>query len=196
MRRLPSVLALVLGTALPFLPPLSATTIQHFSPAELISGADLIVEGECLDTKPVWIQGTLVTSATFQVSARLKGNPPSQISIVLPGGIDLNRTIPVQVTFAGIPMLAPEEEMLLFLVPYSPIAGSYTILGMAQGKYSITEDVLSGLLARSNSTGMSLATSGAGKAPGSIHEVTLEQLRRQIATLLAEEEPSAASLSN
>ncbi len=176
---------------------LLATTVQHFSTAELTLGAQVIVEGECLDSQPIWIGGTLVTAVRFQVSARLKGDPPNLISVVLPGGIDLDREVPVQVTYPGIPTMSPRQEMLLFLVPYTAMADSYTVLGMAQGKYSISPDSLGSKQAQSDATGLTLATTA---ARGSVHELKLELLRRQIAELLAGDTtaspPAAAPLSN
>ncbi len=185
-RTLPSLVCLLAIVVL--LPgQLFATTVQHFSTAQLTLGADTIVEGECLDTQPLWINGTLVTSVTFQVSARLKGNPPDLISVVLPGGLDLNREVPVQVTFPGIPTMSPTQKMLLFLVPYTAQAGSYTILGMAQGKYSISSSTLASKRARSDSTGLTLAATA---ARGRVHELKLELLRQQIADLLAAAPPA------
>ena len=193
-RPLPS-LACLLAVAVLLPAQLLATTVQHFSTAELTLGADTIVEGECLSSQPLWINGTLVTSVQFQVSARLKGNPPSLISVVLPGGLDLSREVPVQVTFPGIPTMSPTQEMLLFLVPYTAIAGSYTILGMAQGKYSISTDTVTGTQARSDSSGATLATAAA-EAQGRVHELKLDLLRQQIADLLTAAPPADSHRSD
>jgi len=117
--------------------PVNSST--EVSPVELIGPADLIATGRCTNLESIWINDgrNLVTLATIEVSDVLKGTTGSMVTVVLPGGIDANREIPVAVTYPGAPSIAPEEEVFLFLTQEEQIANSYSIVGFAEGKFSI-----------------------------------------------------------
>ena len=106
---------------------------------DMVNQSDVIAIGNVLDTKSVWIDRSLVTLATVAVSESLKGAPGETLTVVLPGGVDANRKVPVAMTYPGAPRLTPGENAFLFLSSDSE-AGGYNIAGFAQGKFSIVND--------------------------------------------------------
>src|SRR5262245_2729598 len=84
---------------------------------EMSQGATMIVTGQCLGTRSTWVGRTLYTIATVQVSETIKGDQQSKIDVILPGGIDLNRKIPLAMNFPGAPLMQRGEESFLFLIP-------------------------------------------------------------------------------
>jgi hypothetical protein len=92
----------------------------------------------------VWIDGTLYTAVDLDVLQVLKGHPPHRTILLLPGGVDLDREIPIAVRWPGAPELGTGEKALLFLNRSSdpPEAGDpyYSIFGFFRGKLSIRND--------------------------------------------------------
>jgi hypothetical protein len=116
-----------------------ATTALHLSNQDLAGQADLVVIGNCLDVRTAWVDRMLVTLATIQVSENLRGTATS-VTVVLPGGIDANRPVPVMMSYPGAPHIAQDEEVFLFLEDETPTLGGYTVVGFSQGKFSIVTD--------------------------------------------------------
>jgi hypothetical protein len=125
-------------------------TIPQSTPMSLASGlsveqmaqdASAIVIGQCTGTQSRWVERRLVTDATILVGETLKGDatPGSVMKVELPGGISPNGRFQVAMTYAGAPQISPEEEVFLFL--YRPVedASSYSVMGFAQGKFSINK---------------------------------------------------------
>src|SRR5262245_40866133 len=80
----------------------SATSLAaELSLKEMTEGASVIVTGKCLETRSQWIDRDLVTLATVSVTEAVKGDPSDTLTVVLPGGIDINRTVPIAVTYPG-----------------------------------------------------------------------------------------------
>jgi hypothetical protein len=107
---------------------------------ELTAQSDLIVIGQAVDTRVFWADAgrNLFTLVTIATSETLKGDASATVTIALPGGIDANRKIPIAMTFPGAPHIAPDEEVFLFLVHADDeAAGTYSVTGFAQGKFSI-----------------------------------------------------------
>jgi hypothetical protein len=110
----------------------------HLTNRDLSTQAELIVIGECLTTMTTWIDRNLYTLATISVSEVLKGEQSSAVTVALPGGVDANRKIPVAMTYPGAPHISAQEDVFLFLIPADDqVAGSYAVVGFAQGKFSI-----------------------------------------------------------
>jgi hypothetical protein len=107
---------------------------------DMVSQSDVIAIGNCVETKSVWVDRTLVTMATVSVSETLKGTGSSNLTVVLPGGADVNRKFPVAVSYPGAPRLTPGEDVFLFLSSNPEYSGSYTVAGFSQGKFSIVND--------------------------------------------------------
>ena len=106
---------------------------------DMVEQSDVIAVGSCTDTRSVWIDRTLVTLATVAVGETLKGPGASNITVVLPGGVDANRKFPVAMTYPGAPQIQPGENVFLFLTADSDLGG-YTVAGFSQGKFSIITD--------------------------------------------------------
>jgi hypothetical protein len=70
-----------------------ATTARRFSNQDLAAAADVVAIGECISVRTIWIDRTLVTEATIQVAENLRGTS-GILRVILPGGIDANRTFP------------------------------------------------------------------------------------------------------
>jgi hypothetical protein len=106
---------------------------------DMAEQSDVIAIGNCVSTQSVWVDRTLVTQATISVAETLKGAESSSLTVVLPGGIDANRQVPIAMTYPGAPQIQPGENVFLFLTADSDLGG-YTVAGFSQGKFSIVTD--------------------------------------------------------
>lgn len=107
---------------------------------DMVTQSDVIAIGNCTDIRSMWVDQSLVTLATVSVSESLKGNETSSLTVALPGGVDANRQFPIAMTYPGAPRITPGENVFLFLTSSSEVAGSYTVAGFSQGKFSIVTD--------------------------------------------------------
>ena len=119
------------------LPTPDTSLAVELSVEDMVNQSDVIAIGSCTETKSVWVDQTIVTLATVSVSESLKGSEISSITVALPGGIDVNRKIPIAMTYPGAPQIRPGEDVFLFLTASGDVAGSYTVAGFSQGKFSI-----------------------------------------------------------
>jgi hypothetical protein len=79
------------------------------------------------------------------VHERLKGRADSTVTVDIPGGIDVNRKIPIGMSVPGAPRIYSGERVILFLsqrAAFTAQAGSpeQGIVGFSQGKFSVVED--------------------------------------------------------
>src|SRR5687768_10571227 len=109
---------------------------------QLTGHSDLIVSGRALDSHSTWIENgrVLVTLTRVAVDDVMKGNGSPIVTVMVPGGVDLNRRIPVGMTYPGAPSISPEEEVFLFLQNEDAVPGGYSVTGFSEGKYSIVND--------------------------------------------------------
>ena len=107
---------------------------------DMVDQSDVIAIGNCLDIRSVWVDRTLVTLATVSVSETLKGTETGNVTVVLPGGVDANRQVPVAVSYPGAPRMTPGEDVFLFLNSDVDYGLGYNVAGFAQGKFSIVND--------------------------------------------------------
>ena len=107
---------------------------------DMVDQSDVIAIGNCQSTKSAWVDGTLVTLATVSVSETLKGAESGSLTIVMPGGVDANRQVPVAVSYPGAPRMTPGENVFLFLNSDVDYGLGYNVAGFAQGKFSIVSD--------------------------------------------------------
>lgn len=108
---------------------------------DMVNQSDVIAIGNCTGTQSVWVDNTLVTLATVTVNETLKGDEATtNLTVALPGGVDANRKFPVAMSYPGAPRMTPGEDVFLFLTNSSEVAGSYTVAGFSQGKFSIVKD--------------------------------------------------------
>ena len=116
------------------------TLAAALSLEDMISQSDVIAIGNCVNAQSAWVDGSLVTMATVSVSETLKGSGSETLTVVIPGGIDANRKIPVSMSYPGAPRLTPGENAFLFLTAASEFGDAYTVAGFSQGKFSIVND--------------------------------------------------------
>lgn len=176
-------LRILLAILLPFwaVQSAGATTVRSFSTEQLTLGAELIIEGHCVHLETAWMDGILMTLATVEVDAVHKGQPGATVTVVTPGGVDLDREVPIQMVVAGSPAIAPQEEVLLFLVPFTGTPDAFTVLGLAQGKYTLA--VTEGGVKRASSDLRGLQRTPPLPTPSNSPD--LEGLRAEIAGYLA-----------
>lgn len=122
--------------------PASATTSGTADLAELAVQADLIVDAVALESASFWIDGTLLTKVHLEVYEVVKGRPTSTMILLLPGGVDLDREVPIAIRWPGAPEVSTGERALLFLRRSSGGRSQggepyYSIVGFSQGKLSI-----------------------------------------------------------
>lgn len=146
---------------------------------DMVNQSDVIAIGNVLDTRSIWVDRSLVTLATVAVSESLKGTPGETLTVVLPGGVDSNRKIPVAMTYPGAPRLTPGENTFLFLSAESEVGGGYTVAGFAQGKFSIVNDEDGEPMVTRDLTKMSLQGNN-GVRRGSSNMTSLNSLKEQV----------------
>jgi hypothetical protein len=146
---------------------------------DMVNQSDVIAIGNCLDTRSVWIDRNLVTLATVSVSENLKGAPGETLTVVVPGGVDANRKIPIAMTYPGAPRLTPGENVFLFLTADSELGGGYTVAGFAQGKFSIVNDEDGEPMVSRDLTQMSLQGNNGVRRGGS-NLTPLKSLKEQV----------------
>jgi hypothetical protein len=129
---------LVLSLALA--PTAQSTTLVKMSTEQMTARATDIVIGVCTDARSVWVGRTLVTLATISVSESLKGAAQPALTVVLPGGVDAARAVPVAVMYPGAPVIAARDNVMLFLERGAPVANGLRVVGFSQGKFSIVRD--------------------------------------------------------
>lgn len=163
-----------------------ATTVVRMDDAELVGEATLIVTGECVDSRSGRLGGRIVTLATVRVASLLKGSAPTSsygdLLVVLPGGVDLSGPVPMAEVWSGAPELIPGEEVLLFLRPFSPLSGSWSIVGYSQGLFTLAPAAAGGTAARRDLSGVRLVESegeaGSDGLPGGSRSEPLAYWRR------------------
>lgn len=117
-----------------------ATTLMQMSPGDMAVSADAIVIGNCVSAESRRADGSVMTVVEISVDEMLKGDSVSRVSMVIPGGIDTSRPVPVAVIFPGAPSVVRDEKVLLFLNESKVVSGAYDVVGFSQGVYEVVED--------------------------------------------------------
>ena len=167
-------------------PALQATTAVERTETDLIQEAEIIVVGRVAEVRSTWVDNDLVTLATVSVSETLKGAPESQVTVVLPGGIDLNRKIPIAMTFPAAPELMKQENVLLFLTAEGRVVGGYSVVGFSQGKFTVVENAQGEKVATQNLSDLTLQGDNGGTRRGGAKAISLIQLRQKVERLSVE----------
>jgi hypothetical protein len=157
---------LVIATIFGIVTPLSATSVRRLSFEELIQTSSNIVEGSVVDSRTYRsADGKLIlTSYTISVQENLKGSSGSILTITTVGGRIGNTILHV----AGVPVFQPGEKAVLFLEK----TGTYTtVVGLNQGKFAISNDVVS-----NSSAGLTFPDGG----PATPLKMSLDEFKRQI----------------
>jgi hypothetical protein len=161
-----------------------ATTAVEMSTDDMAHAASLIVSGRVTNVQSTWVDRDLVTLATISVSEVLKGQAGSEITVVIPGGVDMNRPIPIAVSVPAAPQFSDNESTLLFLVGEDQVQNSYAVVGFSQGKFTL-EEVAADKMARQDTSDLNLQRSSGTIVRGGAKAVPYEQLKKQILRTLA-----------
>lgn len=173
------VIVLCLLTVLAALPAAWATTAVERTEADMIQEASVILTGHCTNLQSQWVDRTLVTLATIQVSEVLKGSAGSTVTVVLPGGVDSNRRIPVAMSYPAAPEIYSQEKVLLFLTSEDLVAGGYSIVGFSQGKFTLV-DGPQGKRATQDLSALKLQGGDGAVRRGAAKTIQLDELRERI----------------
>lgn len=166
----------------------SAGTNTTLSERAMARQADSIIVGRVVDTQSEWVGRTLVTVAKVKVNETLKGGRASTVEVVLPGGIDATRRVPVAMTYPGAPRLVPDEQVLLFLDRSDVRRDALIVSGYAQGKYVVARDPSGQTIVTRNAS--EVGNVGApGLREGGTERRTLDEFRRQLKGYLAPPRP-------
>jgi hypothetical protein len=180
LRSTARVAVLSLLAAAAALPAAWGTTAVERTESDLIQEAALIVTGHCTRLQSQWVGRTLVTLATVQVTESLKGSPGSTVTVVLPGGVDSNRKIPVAMSYPAAPQIYQQEDVLLFLVPEDLVAGGYSIAGFSQGKLTLAESSQGKKVATQDLSALNLQGRTGSLRHGTAKTIDLDELRQRI----------------
>jgi hypothetical protein len=168
------------------LPAPSDTSLANaLSIGEMVNQSDLIGIGNCVGVRSMWVDRSLVTLATVSLSETLKGNESGDITVVLPGGVDANRTVPVAMSYPGAPRITPGEDVFLFLTANSDAPGGYIVSGFSQGKFSIVRDEEGEQLVSRDLTKTMLQGNN-GVRRGSVNKTLLTSLKAEVKRHLQE----------
>jgi hypothetical protein len=162
-----------------FAPAAHATTAVYHSDTALIDESALVVTGRCVELETLWVDRDLVTLARVQVDEVLKGTAGAEITVVLPGGIDHNRPVPVAVTYPAAPGIAAGEAVLLFLVEEDRVDDGWSVVGFSQGKFTLT-DSNQGVVATQNASGLNLRHADGKITPAAGRTLRVDAVRQGV----------------
>lgn len=91
--------------------PRAARAADHPAP-EL---ATAVVVGTVTSSRCLWIEGRLMTLAEVSVEERLEGTTPDEIGVLIAGGVDMSRRIPIAAVVPGQPRLDVGQRTRLYL---------------------------------------------------------------------------------
>jgi hypothetical protein len=128
----------------------AASTFLHVTTADMVAGADAVVEGRVIALRSFWIDsGYIVTEATVRVDEVVIGTAPRYVTVRTFGGEVGDFTIVAH----GFPQFQTDQAVLLFLKK-EPADGSVRVLGYQAGHYQIVE--------REDGTALAVPTVDAG----------------------------------
>lgn len=179
MRRVARVVLCLLVAALALTPAWATTAVER-TDTDLIQEAAIIVTGHCTHLQSQWLDRTLVTIATISVSEVLKGQAGSEVTVVLPGGIDVHRRFPIAMSFPAAPQISQQENVLLFLTPEDRVPHGYAIVGFSQGKLTIANNVQGQAVASQNLSALNLQGRSGTVSRGRAKTLLLSELRQKI----------------
>jgi hypothetical protein len=151
-----------------------ATTLEELSLSAMVRQAEVIVTGTCERVESRWVGRTLYTLATVRVAETLKGEARRELTLVVPGGMDLKRPIPIAVTYPGAPVVMQGQGLVLLLEPFAEVADGFAAVGFSQGALPVMRD----------EAGRSLVLRRGASAGGA---VPLSALRSEILSYLEEQ---------
>lgn len=161
------------------LPTADTSLAVALSVQDMVNQSDVIAIGNCIETKSMWVDRSLVTLATVSVTESLKGYESSNITVALPGGVDAHRAVPIAMTYPGAPQIMPGENVFLFLTASDEVPGGYTVAGFSQGKFSIVTDE-DGEQVVARDLRKTALKSNNGVHRGSNHTIPLSRLKDEV----------------
>jgi hypothetical protein len=179
MRNAARAVSGLLATALALMPAWATTAVER-TETDLIQESAIIVTGHCTHLQSQWLDRTLVTIATISVSEVLKGQAGSEVTVVLPGGTDTHRRVPIAMTFPAAPQIRQQEDVLLFLRPEEPVANGYTIVGFSQGKLTLADNGQGQKVASQDLSALNLQGRTGAVTRGRAKTLLLSELRQKI----------------
>lgn len=192
MRRVARAVLGLVAVALALTPAWATTAVER-TDTDLIQEAAIIVTGHCTHLQSQWLDRTLVTIATISVSEVLKGQAGSEVTVVLPGGIDVHRRVPIAMTYPAAPEIYQQENVLLFLTSEGRVPNGYAIVGFSQGKLTIANDGLGQQVASQNLSALNLQGRTGAVRPGRSKTLLLSELRQKIQQTLAGADPGSSA---
>jgi hypothetical protein len=130
-----ALVAALLG-AIPL--PLSATTVERMSAEQLVQRSDVIARVVVESSRSEWRERRMVTLVRLHVDEWMKGGPGDAMTLVLPGGIDVERKLAY--TAAGVPTLLPAgTRMFVFGSASRGTPGAFVPTGLAQGMFFVRD---------------------------------------------------------
>src|SRR5215813_10926282 len=159
---------------------------DEVSEKQMALQSELILTGRCASARTVWMGRSLVTLATISVGEIIKGQATGALTVVLPGGIDANRPVPISMSYPGAPRILPQEEVFLFLARQPEVPLGYVVAGYSQGKFSIVEDEQGQKHVSRDLTKVRLRSS-AGIGRGNVQKTSLDEFKDRISGYLRQQ---------
>ena len=117
---------------------LQATTLLRLDLDQLARAADAVARVRCMDTASYTENGNVWTRTHFTLLESLKGSPPAQLTVRLPGGHAGHLIVSIE----AVPRFHAGEEGVLFLEQLP--AGDYSVTGWALGTFRIRRNERTG----------------------------------------------------
>jgi hypothetical protein len=112
---------------------LPAATLEKLSLDEMAQKSTAIVRGRVLSSYSAQHGPLIYTHYRVQISETWKGAAAADVDVVVPGGAVRG----LRQTFSGAPVLAPNDEYVLFL--WTGASGLTRVIGLTQGMFSVTK---------------------------------------------------------
>jgi hypothetical protein len=159
----------------------AATTLVRLSLEQLAQAAGTVARVRCTGTESYLETGTAWTRTQFSVIEPLKGAPPPQITVRLPGG----RVGQITVFVEAVPRFQPGDEGILFLE--TTRTGDYSVAAWAEGTFRIWRNARTGEEAvTQDSSALAVFDPAAWQfRVEGIRDLPLGEFRRRLATALA-----------
>lgn len=111
---------------------------------DLVTSADNIVVGRCVDIQSRWQGSKIVTDATIDILQQIKGDLKTQLVITTLGGTAIHPRLKtlVNMNVPGSARFNVDDEVLVFSKENSK--GNHQIVGLTQGKFDLETDSFTG----------------------------------------------------
>lgn len=111
---------------------------------DLVSNADRIVVGKCVEVTSEWVGNKIYTKNTIEVTDNIKGDKAASYVVTTLGGTAFHAKLNTEVTMdvSGGLYFNPSEDVVLFTK--QNVLGQHQVVGMSQGKFNIVVDKKNG----------------------------------------------------